>query len=129
MFSRLSLLMVCVPARHKQLIDSYDVLLSNSTMLDAVVGAALLAESMLNKKLRWCKQHRLETSRCPLTHPFPLVPLQRPMHELHRHLLVLSQPGQDELKKPAGKQAYLQKPIFIPVLPSVVLHLSGVIII
>lgn len=86
------------------------MLLSNSTMLNTGTRAAPLAESMLNKKLRWCEQHRLKTSRCPLTHPFSLVPLQRPMHELHWHLLVLSQPGQHELKEPAGKQTHLQSP-------------------
>lgn len=37
-----------------------------------------------------------------LTHPFSLVSLQRSVHELHRHLLVLSQPGQDKLKEPPG---------------------------
>lgn len=66
---------------------------------------------MINKKLRWCDQHGMKTSRCPLTHPFSLVPLQRPMHELHGHLLILSQPGQDELKEPAGKQTYFQDPL------------------
>lgn len=36
------------------------------------------------------------------THPFSLVSLQRPVHELHRHLLILCQPGQDKLEKPPG---------------------------
>lgn len=111
-FTSVSFHGLCSFQTHRQLIDSYDALLSNSTMLNTVTGAAPLAESMLNKKLRRCEQHWLKTPRRPLTHPFSLVPLQRPMHELHWHLLVLCQPGQDELQEPAGKQRYIHKSPF-----------------
>ena len=37
------------------------------------------------------------------THPFSLVSLQRSVHELHRYLLVLDQPGKNELEEPPGR--------------------------
>lgn len=47
----------------------------------------------------------LDSLRPYLTHPFSLVSLQGRLHELHGHVLVLSQPGQDELEEPAATTA------------------------
>lgn len=123
LFPHLSLLKVCVSCRQTSAIN-YDVLLSNNKMLYTVTGAAQLAESMLNSQA--FRTASTEGFTWALTHSFSLVPLQSSVHELYGHLLVLSQPGQDKLKEPAGKQTHEQKPAFILILPSVVVHLTCV---
>lgn len=78
--------------------------LYNKVIQDCSFQASRLDESWIFKRLHIRTPPSGPFSSSAATHPFPLVPLQRSVHELHRHLLVLGQPGQDELEEPAGRK-------------------------